>query len=180
MLDDGTGNVLNDADGDFGAAISSSVTGPVGSFSGIMAPGDGYLVGVFLAAGGPSGAAPPALDFTDPGGTSFTSLSPLLDQVFFIGDGLTGDGSGSEQTFNTPAGADELVLGISDACGYNGGGPSCYGDNVGSYTASYSLIDPPAADPLSPVPEPGAVFLAALAMLPMIPLRRRDKPTRKG
>jgi hypothetical protein len=181
MLDDGTGNVLNDADGDYGAASSSSVSGPVGSISGITAPGDGYLVGVFLAPGGPFGAAPPALNFTGAGGTSFTTLSPSLDQVFFIGDGLTGDGSGSEQVFNTPAGANELVLGISDACGYNGSGPSCYGDNVGSYTADYSLIDPPPANPLSTVPEPSTVFVAALALLPMIPLHRRDKTgTRTG
>lgn len=162
MLDFDTGNVLNDPDGNYGAATTSYVTGPVGSISGITGPGDGYLVGVFLAPGGPSGTAPAALSFTASGGTSFTSLSPLLDQVFFIGDGLTGDGTGSEQVFDAPGGATELLLGISDACGYQGTSPSCYGDNVGSYTVDYSLSGDPA-----PVPEPSTMILTPLALLPL-------------
>ena len=68
---------------------------------------------------------PTSLAFSDAGGgntiaTSFASLSPLIDQVFFIGDGLTGDGSGSVQQFIVPTGATALYLGITDAPGYNG------------------------------------------------------------
>jgi hypothetical protein len=48
------------------------------------------------------------------GGTGFSTLSPLLDQAFFIGDGLTGNGTGSTQEFFVLTGAMELVLGISD------------------------------------------------------------------
>ena len=135
----GGGN-LNDSDGNFAAVSTSSNTGS-GSISGITLPGAGSLVGVFVAAGGPSGTAPPALDFTSSGiGTSFTTLSPLLDQVFFIGDGLTGDGTGTVQTFNVPAGATQLYLGISDAPFYNGS-PGAYGDNSGSYSVAYSMTE---------------------------------------
>lgn len=176
MLDFNTGNVLNDADGNYGAVNMSFVSAPVGSISGITAPGDGYLVGVFLASGGPSGTAPGALDFTASGGTSFGSLSPLLDQTFFIGDGLTGDGTGSEQVFSVPAGATALVLGISDACWYQGSSPSCYGDNVGSYTVDYSL----STDAEWPVPEPSTIFLIPVALLPLLALYRRRKHTRNG
>ena len=90
----GHGN-FNDPDG-VGAAPSTSYNSGYGSLSGITAPGGGYLVGVFVD-GAPSGNAPAALDFTSGGGTSFSSLDPELDQVFFIGDGQTGDGTGTLQ-----------------------------------------------------------------------------------
>jgi hypothetical protein len=52
------------------------------------------LIGVFLGPGLPTGVtAPSPLNFgttgTDPLGTNFASLSPGLQQIFFIGDGLT-------------------------------------------------------------------------------------------
>jgi hypothetical protein len=86
------------------------------------------------------------------------SLSPLLDQVFFIGDGLTGDGTGTVQDFYVPTGATELYLGISDACGYNGG-PSCYGDNVGTFDVTYT----PTLS--STVPEPASLSILACGLL---------------
>jgi PEP-CTERM motif len=118
-------------DGSTARVATSSNTG-FGSISGITAPGAGYLVGVFIGPGGPSGPAPTALDFLT---TSFLSLSPSLDQTFFIGDGLTGTGSGATQTFNVPTGATELFLGISDAGGFNGA-PSEYDDNTGSFSVT--------------------------------------------
>ena len=138
----GGGN-YNDPDGNDAAVSASSETG-FGSISGITAPGAGYLVGVFLGPGGPSGPAPSALDFAS-SGTLFTSLSPLINQVFFIGDGLTGDGTGARQTFYVPSGASQLVLGISDACA-DTGGPGCYNDNLGTYTVTYDMTAP---DPAS-------------------------------
>src|SRR5258708_39468792 len=87
----------------------------------ISGPGAGNLVGVFVPTGGPSGAAPALLNFASSGiGTSFTSLSPLLDQVFHIGDGLTGNDTGTVQQFFVPSGAGTLYLGISDAGFYHG------------------------------------------------------------
>ena len=140
-LNNGTGNNNNDPDGVGAAPATSSNTG-TSSISGMVAPGAGYLVGLFVPAGGPTGAAPTALDFTSSGlGTSFTSLSPQLDQVFFIGDGLTGNGTGTQQTFNIPTGAGQLWLGISDAGFYNGA-PGAYGDNLGLYTVGLSVNAP--------------------------------------
>jgi hypothetical protein len=73
------------------------------------------LAGVFLGASNPSGPAPAQLN-----GTTFSSISPGLDQIFFIGDGLTGDGTGlgTVQTFFVPTGATWLYLGIIDDGGY--------------------------------------------------------------
>ena len=61
--------------------------------------------------------------------------------MFFIGDGLTGNGTGTQQTFNIPTGAGQLWLGISDAGGYVGA-PGAYGDNLGTYTVGLSVNAP--------------------------------------
>ena len=139
-MDEGSGDLYNDADG-VGSAGSLNLLADE-SISGIQAPVDGFLTGVFES-GPPTGDPPPNLDFNTIG-TNFTSLSPVLQQLFFIGDGLTGDGSGSVQVFYVPSGATFLYLGIPDACFYNGL-PSCYYDNVGDLIVSYAItaIGPP-------------------------------------
>ena len=95
------------------------------------------LAGVFTN-GHPSGT-PPA-DYSFSGGTEPTTFSPLLNQVFFIGDGRTGtyNSSGSPQLFIVPANATELWLGFADAVDFNGP-PGTYGDNFGSLNVSGSL-----------------------------------------
>jgi hypothetical protein len=125
------GTHLNDPDGIGAYPPISSNTG-YGSISGIKAPFAGYLVGVFVGKHGPKGPAPAALDFTTGAGTGFTTLAPALDQTFFIGDGLTGDDTGTLQTFTVPADAAALYLGISDASGFNGP-PGAYFDNDGDF-----------------------------------------------
>jgi hypothetical protein len=132
---------LNDPDGNLGQVSESDNTGTA-TISGIEAPGAGYLVALFTAAGGPTGAAPPALDFTQRGGTAFATLSPMLDQTFFVGDGRRGDNSGGYQFFTTPAGADRLYFGISDACDYHGA-PGCYYDNGGTYQVEINIYKHP-------------------------------------
>ncbi len=88
------------------------------------------LAGVFLNDQQPDiSSAPPALDFSVLG-FSFGSLSPALKQLFFIGDGLTGTGSGSLQKFVIPAGATRLFLGTMDKGSYN---------NSGSFTVEVTL-----------------------------------------
>jgi PEP-CTERM motif len=86
------------------------------------------LVGVFLGPGLPtSNPAPGRLNFRNQGvgilgttvGTHFTTLSPKLQQIFFIGDGLTERGSGSVQTFVAPAGATRLYLAVADGTQWN-------------------------------------------------------------
>jgi hypothetical protein len=116
-----------------------------------------FLVGVFLDNGLPA-AAPAALNYN---GTtlSFTqgSYSPQIGQVFFIGDGLTGTGSGFTQQFNVPPTATRLYLGFADAGSFNGP-PDYYADNPGSLTVS-GLVRGPAM----PVPIP-AIFVLVLVI----------------
>jgi hypothetical protein len=152
-----TGTNLNDSYGT-GAQVTTSSNGGSGSLSGITtAPGAGSLFGVFIATGGPSGSAPPALSFTSPINASY---SPVLDQTFFIGDGTTGDGTGATVTYNVPAGASLLYLGISDSCTYTGG-PGCYGDDFGTYTVSYTVNT--TVVPTTPVPPSILLTLLGLA-----------------
>ena len=86
------------------------------------------LIGVFLGPGLPTGVpAPGLLNFGSSGsgtivGTTFTTLSPDLQQIFFIGDGLTGRGTGSIQTFTAPVGATRLFLGTVDGYGWSNNG----------------------------------------------------------
>jgi hypothetical protein len=89
-----------------------------------------FLVGVFTAAKLPA-KAPARLDFSaDKQGVAFAALEPKLGQVFFIGDGKTGTGSGVLQKFKVPAGATMLYLGYADGYGFQGA-PGAYGDNKG-------------------------------------------------
>ena len=80
------------------------------------------LLGVFLSDAAPTAATQPgSLDFN--GNRSFASLTPGLNQIFYIGDGLTGTGSGSLQVFTAPTGATRLFLGVADGFGwYNNAG----------------------------------------------------------
>ena len=73
------------------------------------------LVGVFTNGAQPTGPAPAQLN----SGTSFATLSPGLNQIFWIGDGLTGTGTGTIQSFIAPAGATTLYLGVADGFGWN-------------------------------------------------------------
>ncbi|MGZ3377581.1 MAG: PEPxxWA-CTERM sorting domain-containing protein [Phenylobacterium sp.] len=117
--------------------------------SGVNSPNEDYLAGVFLSGseGATTGLA--NSDFSPAGtGETFASLAPVIDQVFFIGDGLTGTGSGQVQHFFVPTGATKLVLGIVDANGYNGP-PGAYFDNGGAFEVQVNL-------PARGVPEPAS------------------------
>ena len=110
----------------------------------------GFLVGVFLTDLEPTDPAPLALDFTN--NTSFEEISPLLKQTFFIGDGLTGSGSGNIQRFLVPNQATRLFLGFADGANVQGA-PGHYSDNGGSLVANFELQS--AAEP---VPEPCTIL----------------------
>lgn len=113
------------------------------------------LVGVFTN-GDPSGQAAPAMLIYNvaAGDDARASYSPLLRQVFFIGDGLTGTSTGSVQQFFVPTGATRLYLGFADAPGFNGD-PGRYDDNSGSLVATFTIT----GQQPSAVPEPATMLL---------------------
>jgi hypothetical protein len=155
-------------DGGHGLPISMDISAAAG-LSGIESFNTSFLAGVFLNGheGDIGHTAPATLDFSS--NYNFTSLSPLDDQVFFIGDGLTGTGSGSVQVFNVPSDATFLVLGITDANGYNGP-PGAYFDNAGLFTAVFS-IEPTT----TPLPSSLPLLTAGLSALGLFGWRRKRK-----
>ena len=78
------------------------------------------LVGVFLDDSQPDNSnAPASLDFVNggvPGGLDYSSVSPALKQVFFIGDGITS--TGTVQQIVVPEGATRLFLATTDGSGW--------------------------------------------------------------
>jgi hypothetical protein len=107
-----------------------------------------YLVGVFLTDAAPAPPAPPLPDFSN--NKSFASLSPLIAQFFFIGDGLTGTGSGDVQEFFVPPTATRLYMGFID---------SAFVDNLGSLTATFEI---------NTIPEPSSLLLLLLGCVSWI------------
>jgi hypothetical protein len=145
-----TGAVSNtccDPVGPDGAQFVPHDAGAQNGIANVVAPLNS-LVGVFLGAGQPdSSAAPPALDFSALG-TAFSSLAPGLKQVFFIGDGLTGTGSGSPQSFTIPAGATRLFLGTMDGFEWS--------NNTGEFTVEVTQ---------KAVPEPATALVGGAGLL---------------
>jgi hypothetical protein len=139
------GGVFGGPDGYYNMASTDIAS--CGGVSGIRHPGAGFLAGIFLGPTEPTDPAPNILDFNEAGlGTNFPSISPAIGQVFFIGDGLTGTGTGTAQQFLVPASATRLFLGLVDGFGYTGL-PGQYQDNSGSFTATFTIT--PSAPRLS-------------------------------
>ena len=103
-----------------------------------------FLTGVFLGDNLPE-TTPGRISFTDPSfgiggvGPDFLSLTPVLGQTFFIGDGYTS--LGDLQQFIAPEGATRLFLGFADALefGYPSSEASNYGDNYGALNTQVQL-----------------------------------------
>ncbi len=105
-----------------------------------------FLSGVFTQGNIPQAPAPAILNFSSsfggsPIGTSFSQLSPLVNQSFYIGDGLTGTGTGTAQSFMVPDGATHFYLGIVDG-GYFVGAPNYYDNNQGSFSVQGTVAVP--------------------------------------
>ncbi len=89
------------------------------------------LVGVFLTDAVPTnGSAPENLDFSDATKRNFSSLSPKIAQVFFIGDGK--QDNGTSQTFTVPQGATRFYLANWDGYEWN--------NNVGVRTTAVTRL----------------------------------------
>jgi hypothetical protein len=150
--------------GPSGNGASGSNLTALDAISGYIGP-QGPLAGVFLDNSIPSsGPAPATLDFSPGGlGIDFTTLSPELGQVFYIGDGV--DSMGDFQTFIAPAGATRLFLAIPDGFGF-GGAPGAYDDNDGGYRVRIGVNEIPI------VPEPCSLLLAVSIAAALATLRR--------
>lgn len=117
-----SGGSLNAADG--GTAYKTDISSS-GGISGIIAPWNMFLIGVFVGAGTPSSPAPPRLDVSRT--RAKIDVYPLLDQTFFVGKGYAGK---TERRIHIPAGAKTLVLGFADSNSFHGP-PGAFDDNTG-------------------------------------------------
>lgn len=154
-------NVIPGSNGPDGGFLASNTNmSALGPISGFAAPRSGHLLGLFLDADDPTGQlAPTNFAYPNEAALELLSYSPLLRQVFFIGDGLTGTGTGSTQEFFVPDSATRLVLGIADGFGFSGMA-GAYGDNTGGFDVNYNVV-----------PVPGA--FAALGLAGLLTSRRR-------
>ncbi len=143
-VDPPDGGVINTI-GQFGLDGTPSSDG----IAGMKAPQDA-LVGLFLDDSLPtSSPAPPRLDFSPAGlGTSFPVLCPGLKEPFFIGDGSTGQGTGTVQQFVVPAGATRFFLGTVDGVEWS--------NNTGSLSVQVRSAPPAATGPLAAAVLPGS------------------------
>lgn len=106
----------------------SSSGGPEHGMSDLYAPINA-IVGVFLDDSRPdSTSPPPTLNFSSSASRDFSTLSPQLKQVFFIGDGTTS--TGNIQQFIIPQGATRLYVGQMDEYEWN--------NNTGQRTYRFS------------------------------------------
>ena len=131
-----------------GGAVEPHIPGAENGVSNLTAPINA-LLGVFLGPDPPNTTpAPAGLDFSSAASRNFTTLSPQLKQVFFIGDGR--NGSNVVQQFVAPAGATRLFLGTMDGIEWN--------NNTGSFSVLVCEQQPPQSC-TPPPPTPATVCL---------------------
>jgi len=135
-----------------GVIVDHHHTGAENGLSDVTVPANA-LMGVFLSPLQPNlSPAPGALDFSTPASRDYGTLSPVLQQVFFIGDGLTS--GGVRQQIQVPIGATRLFLGSMDGEGWY--------NNIGSFSVTV-------------VPEPSIWALATVGIgALLLRLRKRD------
>lgn len=138
--------------------VPRTSSGAENGISDITAPQNG-LIAVFLGPDQPNlTAAPSGLNFNS-ALRNQSEFSPLLKQVFFIGDGMTD--AGQLQKFYAPEGATRLFIGTMDTFFWS--------DNTGSFSMTVNQ---------RAVPEPATIIgtLAFGAMGGSTLLKRKKKP----
>jgi hypothetical protein len=141
---DGDINNLN------GFGLIDHTTGAENGISDILNIPVDSLIGVFLGPGVPSGSAPAPLDFS--GDLSYGTLTPLVDQVFYMGDG-------SANSVTVPTGATRLYLGPMDGYGWD--------NNPGSFEVDFT------EGVTAPVPDGGSTLAMLGGALSLIGFARR-------
>ncbi len=144
-----------------GGAIFPHTAGAENGIADITVPLNS-LIGVFLGPDQPDlSAAPSALDFSSGASRDFLTLSPLVKQPFFIGDGLT---SGNQvQAVVVPIAATRLFLGTMDGFGWF--------NNLGQFDVQINEPDP-VTNPA--IPEPLTVTLGLVTLSALgVTMRRR-------
>jgi hypothetical protein len=116
----------------FQTRIVSRTPGPENGISDIVAPIDA-LLGVFLGPDQPShSVAPPRLSFSSLASRNYQALGPALQQVFYIGDGVTE--YLKDRRVVVPAGATSLFLGPMDSFGW--------ANNLGGFVVAVAETNP--------------------------------------
>ena len=123
-------------DGGNCAGIASTKINSYGGISGInVSTASMFLVGVFTKDGVPAAPAPGSTTYSS-ASLDNTSFSPALNQLFFIGDGLSK--GKTNQGFIIPANATSLYLGFADAAGFSGDN-GYFSDNTGTLTVNLQV-----------------------------------------
>ena len=123
------------APSDGGDAIAPHADGTQNGISALTAPHES-LIGVFLSPTQPSFlAAPAGLDFSSAASRDYLTLAPLIQQVFFIGDGLTSNSV--RQQIAIPTGATRLFLGSMDGLEWS--------NNTGSFSVTVANVPEPSS-----------------------------------
>jgi hypothetical protein len=156
--------------------VFKMIIGGANGLSGIRGNALEPLVGVFTTDADPFGSPePPTLSFN---AFSPSSRSPELGQVFYIGDGKTGDNDpgGATLTFTAPATATRLYLGVVDALGFDGT-TGYYNDNNGAFSVDVSLQSGGGGPP---VPEPAVWTMLLLGCAALGGVLRAARPATKA
>lgn len=105
--------------------------------SGIVHPSRTMFLTAVFTNGRNSAELPPAsLDYNDIDSETTVEFFPELNQVFYVGDGLTTDGT--VQSFFVPESATAVSFGVADGFSFSGE-PGFYDDNTGEWQVSFRI-----------------------------------------